>query len=366
MRLSSCSRVSVPSSRRNQARWLYFSDQVLTASRSTCSCTPRWRSPVHTSGSERPSSAWNISGCRSSSATTIPTWLTGLLVIVWIARSASERPRNSQMSPVRAVAIASSRLSTPVPYAEPCARVGSSSDWPAWPASPPPARWSPTSAATRWSTRRRSCASGCTSASATPRPTATAQRRRPATKLTRRAASSRLGAHPLLLDRALELAQRPLDVPAHDRARELLGQPGPDPAAGHAVLQPQLDPRAPALARPQAPAPALVHAGDGRPGQVALRLELDDLDQLADLRRADPHQHPVARAHPGAPGALDLPAGDAGEEVEHAGGVGDLLPHQRARRVDLDVLGDPHPSTGKRRSAASASSVSCIVRSTCA
>ena len=45
----------------------------------------------------------------SSSATTIPTWLTGLLVTVWIARSASERPRNSQMSPVAAVAMASSK-----------------------------------------------------------------------------------------------------------------------------------------------------------------------------------------------------------------------------------------------------------------
>ena len=38
----------------------------------------------------------------------MPTWLTGLLVTAWIARSASERPRNSQMSPVAAVATASS------------------------------------------------------------------------------------------------------------------------------------------------------------------------------------------------------------------------------------------------------------------
>src|SRR5688500_6975624 len=39
----------------------------------------------------------------------MPTWLTGLLVTVWIARSASERPRNSQMSPVAASATASSK-----------------------------------------------------------------------------------------------------------------------------------------------------------------------------------------------------------------------------------------------------------------
>ena len=38
----------------------------------------------------------------------MPTWLTGLLVTVRIARSASERPRKSQMSPVAAVPTASS------------------------------------------------------------------------------------------------------------------------------------------------------------------------------------------------------------------------------------------------------------------
>ena len=42
----------------------------------------------------------------------MPTWLTGLLVIVWIARSATEPPRNSQMSPVAVVAMASSRDSS--------------------------------------------------------------------------------------------------------------------------------------------------------------------------------------------------------------------------------------------------------------
>ena len=47
---------------------------------SRCSWTPRWRSPVHTSGSDRPSSACHSSGGRSSIATTMPTWLTGLLV----------------------------------------------------------------------------------------------------------------------------------------------------------------------------------------------------------------------------------------------------------------------------------------------
>ena len=34
----------------------------------------------------------------------MPTWLIGLLVTAWIARSATERPRNSHTSPVAAFA----------------------------------------------------------------------------------------------------------------------------------------------------------------------------------------------------------------------------------------------------------------------
>ncbi len=41
----------------------------------------------------------------------MPTWLTGLLVAVRMARSASERPRKSQTSPVEAPATASSKES---------------------------------------------------------------------------------------------------------------------------------------------------------------------------------------------------------------------------------------------------------------
>jgi hypothetical protein len=47
-----------------------------------------------------PSSACQINGGRSSIAIVIPTWLTGALLIVWIARSGPEVPRNSQISPV--------------------------------------------------------------------------------------------------------------------------------------------------------------------------------------------------------------------------------------------------------------------------
>ena len=38
----------------------------------------------------------------------MPTWLTGLLVVSWIARSAAVCPRNSQTSPVRVTSRASS------------------------------------------------------------------------------------------------------------------------------------------------------------------------------------------------------------------------------------------------------------------
>ena len=81
------------------------------------------------------------------------------------------------------------------------------------------------------------------------------------------------------------------------RAARLLGDPAPEPRARDAVLEPQLDARgAAALADP--PAAALVDPGHRGPGEVARRLELDDLDQAADLGRADAQQHPVAGAAP--------------------------------------------------------------------
>ncbi|SHV32672.1 Uncharacterised protein [Mycobacteroides abscessus subsp. abscessus] len=40
-------------------------------------------------------------------ANVIPTWLTGLFDNVWISRSGPERPRNTQISPVRVASSAS-------------------------------------------------------------------------------------------------------------------------------------------------------------------------------------------------------------------------------------------------------------------
>ena len=98
----------------------------------------------------------------------MPTWLTGALVTVWIARSASERPRNSHRSPVADVAIASSkaRPGTLRNLREPCDRTtGSCSASPGSPAWPPPASSSRGGAAPPPSSSPTRSASACTSAS---------------------------------------------------------------------------------------------------------------------------------------------------------------------------------------------------------
>lgn len=43
-------------------------------------------------------------------ATVMPTWFTGAFVMVWMARSGPDAPRNSQTSPVRVSASARSRV----------------------------------------------------------------------------------------------------------------------------------------------------------------------------------------------------------------------------------------------------------------
>ena len=52
-------------------------------------------------------------------ATTMPTWLTGLLVAARIAKSAADLPRNSQRSPVEAIATASSSVRVAVGWLTP-------------------------------------------------------------------------------------------------------------------------------------------------------------------------------------------------------------------------------------------------------
>ena len=64
-----------------------------------------------------------------------------------------------------------------------------------------------------------------------------------------------------VLDGALELLQRAVDVRVHDRRGEQLREPAEDPAAGDAVLHPQFHARAAVAGWAQPPAAALVDAG---------------------------------------------------------------------------------------------------------
>ena len=70
--------------------------------------------PLHRSRSERPSSAWNSIGGRSSTGAAMPTWSTGALVRSRMAQSAPLLPPGTRMSPVRASSHARSRPITPV------------------------------------------------------------------------------------------------------------------------------------------------------------------------------------------------------------------------------------------------------------
>ena len=129
----------------------------------------------------------------------------------------------------------------------------------------------------------------------------------------------------------LSCASVRLTFPRTIGAAELLGQPADQmPAARDAVL-PAAARRACSRARcsrsrqrPRWSMPVT----ESRRGRA--RRELDGLDQPADLGRADPHQHPVARAEPGPRPADALPARHAGEEVQHARRVAHLLPDDRA------------------------------------
>ncbi len=85
-------------------------------------------------------------------------------------------------------------------------------------------------------------------------------------------------------------------------------------------------------------------------------VELDDLDQPADLGRADPHQHPVAaRRGPvrGPPTHSQRVTPDKKSSTRAGSETCSHTDRGGGARI-VDVLGDPHPITGKRRSAASA------------
>ena len=113
----------------------------------------------------------------------------------------------------------------------------------------------------------------------------------------------------LVLDLALELLQRAAQVAADGGRGDVLGEPAAEAGAGDAVAQAQLDVGAAEVALAQAPAAALVDAGDASSRRGRARLVvLDDLDEPADLGRADAHEHLVARAEAASAGRRRPPS----------------------------------------------------------
>ena len=162
------------------------------------------------------------------------------------------------------------------------------------------------------------------------------------------------------LDLCLEILKGLLEVGRHHRFRDLLGDRAEHPSGG-VVGEPQRHARARVVGLAQAPAQALVDAGDAGPGQVGGLVELDDLDQAAHVGRPHVQVDRVARADALlGPVVLALEPGHAVHEARVEAGVRDQLPDLLARGVDDGCLLDPHPITGRRRSSCSAVSARCM------
>ena len=156
-------------------------------------------------------------------------------------------------------------------------------------------------------------------------------------------------------------------VPAHGRRGDLLGEPAEDARRrrrrrrGAARRACGRRARSRSRQRPRWSMPVTEVQARSRGAR-----ELDDLDQPADLGRADPHAASgSARRGRRACSPTTSQRVTPAMKCRYARGVGDLTPTPASGGAATSiVLGDPHPITGKRRSAASASRVSCISRMT--
>ena len=162
------------------------------------------------------------------------------------------------------------------------------------------------------------------------------------------------------LDLRLEIVKGALQIARHHRFRHLVRH-HPEHPTGGVVGQTQCDACTRVVGLPQPPAQPLVDPGDARPGEVGRLVELDDLDQAADLGRPDAQVHRVAGASAVLGTVVLAPhLRRARHEARIGARVRDQLPDLVRRGVDDRGLLDPHPSTGRRRSAWSAVRVRCI------
>jgi hypothetical protein len=115
--------------------------------------------------------------------------------------------------------------------------------------------------------------------------------------------------------------------------------------ARRAVCQPELHLGAAVRRLPQPPAAALIDAGDAVPCHLAAVVELDDLHEPADVRRADLHAHHVARSEPTLDVALDLEPRHAVHQPAVHVGIGHERPHPIRRHGNGDLAIDAHHVT---------------------
>src|SRR5207247_7620089 len=99
-------------------------------------------------------------------------------------------------------------------------------------------------------------------------------------------------------------------VAPHERRRHPVGHQR-EHAARRLVAQTEVYLGLAVLLLAQPPPPALVEPLDAGPGEVSRRIPLDDLDEAADVRRADLHPHLEPRAEAVTPAVLALPAGES-------------------------------------------------------
>src|SRR5437588_9372750 len=93
----------------------------------------------------------------------------------------------------------------------------------------------------------------------------------------------------LFLDQLLECDERAPEVASHHWCGQSVSE-NPEETTGRRIAEAQRDLGASRASLAKSPSASVIYARDVRPGQIALLVELDHLDEATNLRR--PHQHP--------------------------------------------------------------------------